>query len=98
MALGAEDTPVPDTLYHGTAPRNVASIREDGLRPMNRQQVHLSGSLETARSVGGRHTGDPVVFAVDAAGMADDDRRIVKRGQETYTTEHVPSRYLRLRE
>jgi len=86
--------PVPDTLYHGTAPRNLESILAEGLRPMDRQQVHLSATVETAIEVGSRHASDPVVLAVDAAGMDADGRDIAKRGEATYTTEHVPPRHL----
>ena len=92
--LEPTEGPVPDELYHGTAPGNLDSIREEGLRPMGRQQVHLSGSREAARTVGGRHAADPVVLVVDARGMLDDSHRIAKRGRETYTTEAVPPRYL----
>lgn len=96
--LDAAETPVPDTLYHGTAPRNVDAIREEGLRPMGRQRVHLSERVEAAREVGARHAGDPVVFVVDAATMTGDGYRIVRRGRATYTTDRVPPEYLRLRE
>ncbi|WP_049920052.1 RNA 2'-phosphotransferase [Halobiforma nitratireducens] len=92
--LEPTDAPVPDELYHGTAPETLPSIREDGLRPMSRQQVHLSGSLEAARRVGQRHTSDPVVLVVDAGSMLVDGRRIAKRGRETYTTDRVPPKYL----
>ena len=91
---GPSDGSVPDVLYHGTAPENVASIREEGLRPMSRQQVHLSGSREEARRVGARHAGDPVVLVVDAAAMLADGHRIAKRGRETYTTDRVPPEYV----
>ncbi|GGK69894.1 RNA 2'-phosphotransferase [Haloarcula sebkhae] len=94
VTLDGADDPVPATLYHGTAPRNADSIREAGLKPMGRQQVHLSESVATAREVGRRHAADPVVFVVDAAAMQADDRRIVKRGTETYTTARVPPQYL----
>ncbi|QRV16531.1 RNA 2'-phosphotransferase [Haloterrigena salifodinae] len=88
------DAPVPDELYHGTAPANLASIREDGLRPMSRQQVHLSGSREAARRVGQRHANDPVVLVVDATAMLADDQCITKRGRETYTTDAVAPEYI----
>lgn len=90
---GADDS-VPDTLYHGTPPRNLAAIEEEGLRPMSRQQVHLSGTVAEAREVGERHGEDPVVLAVDAAAMRRDGYRVVKRGAATYTTDAVPPRYL----
>jgi len=92
--LDSGDGPVPDTLYHGTAPGTADAIREDGLRPMSRQLVHLSGTAGEARRVGARHAAEPVVFEVDAARMTADDRTITRRGRATYTTERVPSEYL----
>ncbi len=94
VALDGGDGAIPGTLYHGTAPRNVDAISEEGLRPMNRQLVHLSESVETAREVGSRHADEPVVLEVDAAGMERDGHDIAKRGDATYTTERVPPRYL----
>lgn len=97
VELDAPETPVPDRLYHGTSPESVEAIREEGLRPMSRRQVHLSETLEEARTVGRRRATDPVVFEIDAAGMAADGRRIVRRGEGIYTTARVPPEYLRLR-
>ncbi|NGM68243.1 RNA 2'-phosphotransferase [Natronolimnobius sp. AArcel1] len=94
VSLEPTESPIPDTLYHGTVPRNLESILEDGLQPMSRQQVHLSGTRHTARTVGERHTAEPVVLAVDAATMRADGHRITKRGRETYTTDVVPPAYL----
>jgi putative RNA 2'-phosphotransferase len=79
--LDARETPVPDTLFHGTAPDSVDAIRTEGLVPMGRQQVHLSGSVERAREVGRRHATDPAVFAVDAARLAGDGHDVTKRGR-----------------
>jgi len=92
--LESGDRPVPAILYHGTAPDNVPSIMDGGLRPMSRQHVHLSGSVKAAREVGSRHAADPVVLRVDAAAMVDDDNSITKRGRDVYTTDHVPPSYL----
>jgi len=94
VSLEPTDAPVPDRLYHGTAPENVDPILSAGLRPMGRQAVHLSGTPEAAREVGRRHAADPVVLVVDAAAMVADGRRVTKRGRNTYTTERVPPRYL----
>lgn len=65
------DLPVtepPALLFHGTVSRNLAGIRAEGLRPMNRHHVHLSVDRGTAERVGARR-GRPVVLTVDAAGM-----------------------------
>lgn len=58
----------PPVLYHGTVDRFLASIRREGLRPMNRHDVHLSATVEVAALVGGRR-GKPVVLEVDSAAM-----------------------------
>ena len=92
--LDSGDGPVPDTLYHGTAPRNLDAIRAEGLKPMNRQQVHLSDTVDDAVEVGSRHANDPVVLEIDAAAMQTDGHDITKRGEATYTTDRVPPRYL----
>ena len=93
VTLDPADTPVPDELYHGTAPESVDAIEREGLKPMGRQQVHLSASVAAAREVGRRHAADPVVFVIDAASLGD-EHRVTKRGRETYTVDRVPPAYL----
>lgn len=61
----------PDELYHGTADRFLDSIKEKGILKMNRQYVHLSADVETAKAVGKRH-GKPVVLVIDTKKMAED--------------------------
>lgn len=68
VQLGLVPKEPPAVLYHGTASKNVASIRRDGLHAGARQQVHLSGDAETARRVGMRH-GAPVVLTIAAGRM-----------------------------
>ena len=46
----------PDMLYHGTSPSSAKNIMSEGLRPMNRQYVHLSADKNTALQVGKRKT------------------------------------------
>lgn len=83
---------IPDVLYHGTAPRNRASIEREGLRPMARQEVHLSPTWVETRDVGRRHIdGDeqPLVFEVDAAGLTDRGIDVRRRGPETFLDRRV---------
>ncbi|WP_018330841.1 RNA 2'-phosphotransferase [Actinomycetospora chiangmaiensis] len=68
VELPAADPPA--VLFHGTSPTTAAAITREGLRPMGRQFVHLSADEETARRVGARHGGRPVVLRVDAAAAA----------------------------
>lgn len=57
----------PKWLYHGTTASAAARIRAEGLRPMDRQYVHLSPDLETAKTVALRRTASPVIVTVRAA-------------------------------
>ncbi|WP_112466373.1 RNA 2'-phosphotransferase [Streptomyces triticisoli] len=84
----------PPYLYHGTVARSLAAIRIEGLRPMNRHDVHLSPDRETATRVGARR-GRPVVLAVDAAAMHRDGHVFRVSANGVWLTKAVPPRYLR---
>src|SRR5919198_6616507 len=63
----------PDILYHGTSPSAAKNIMSEGLRPMNRQYVHLSTDKNIALQVGKRKTilkkeeeQQPVIIAISA--------------------------------
>ncbi|HEX2535146.1 MAG TPA: RNA 2'-phosphotransferase [Chitinophagaceae bacterium] len=91
--LGYTPETPPALLYHGTAERFVASIRQSGLRKGERHQVHLSADAATARQVGARH-GKPVVFRVDAGRMHADGYPFYRSANGVWLTEEVPVRYL----
>lgn len=84
----------PPVLFHGTVEGSLAAIRQQGLRPMARHDVHLSVDEQTARKVGGRR-GRPVILTVDAAGMtaAGHEFRVSANGVWLVAT--VPPEYLR---
>ncbi|MFD9737446.1 RNA 2'-phosphotransferase [Umezawaea sp. NPDC059074] len=90
------DLPVaepPAVLYHGTVGRVLPDVHRDGLRPMNRHDVHLSTTVETAQRVGARR-GRPVVLVVDAAAMraAGHEFRVSANG--VWLAPAVPPEYL----
>ncbi|WP_030059910.1 MULTISPECIES: RNA 2'-phosphotransferase [Streptomyces] len=91
--LGLAAAVPPHVLYHGTADRHLAAIFREGLRPMARQDVHLSADTETATGVGARH-GRPVVLTVNAAAMtaAGHEFRLSENG--VWLTGAVPPQYL----
>ena len=92
--LGLPPAPPPATLYHGTAFGTVDAILREGLHPMRRQHVHLSGDVETATRVGARH-GRPVVLVVDAARLHADGHVFYRADNGVWLTDAVPARYLR---
>ncbi|NEA48137.1 RNA 2'-phosphotransferase [Streptomyces sp. SID10815] len=92
--LGLPPAVPPPYLYHGTVPRYVEPIRAEGLRPMNRHDVHLSADRETAARVGARR-GRPVVLCVDAGAMHRDGHVFQVSANGVWLTKAVPPRYLR---
>ncbi|MCL7368555.1 RNA 2'-phosphotransferase [Streptomyces ardesiacus] len=92
--LGLPPASPPPYLYHGTVSRNLEGIRAEGLRPMNRHDVHLSSDRATATRVGARR-GRPVVLAVDAAAMHRDGHLFRVSANGVWLTQSVPPRYLR---
>ncbi|WP_042420126.1 RNA 2'-phosphotransferase [Streptacidiphilus anmyonensis] len=93
VELGYQEAAPPTVLFHGTHPAVVSAIWREGLRPMQRHAVHLSTDRETAERVGGRR-GRPVVFTVDAAGMADAGFVFQVSANGVWLTERVPPEYL----
>lgn len=91
--LGLAPTEPPAVLYHGTASRSLPVVLREGLRPMSRQDVHLSADRETAVRVGSRH-GRPVVLAVDAAGMAAAGHLFRVSANGVWLAETVPPEFL----
>ncbi|MEV0219404.1 RNA 2'-phosphotransferase [Streptomyces sp. NPDC050704] len=92
--LGLPPATPPAYLYHGTVARSLDAIRAEGLRPMNRHDVHLSRDRETATRVGARR-GRPVVLSVDAVAMHHDGHVFRVSANGVWLTAAVPPRYLR---
>lgn len=88
-------TPVtsPPPLYHGTATRFLDAILREGLKPQSRRHVHLSGDVETARTVGRRH-GRPVVLRIDVAAAIARGVPFYRADNGVWLTTEVPAALL----
>ena len=84
----------PRTLYHGTAARFTASIEQQGLKPMQRQYVHLSADYQTAVTVGKRH-GLPVVYEINAEAMRQAGHLFYCSENGVWLTAAVPPAFLK---
>jgi RNA:NAD 2''-phosphotransferase len=82
----------PEYLYHGTAYRFLESIRQQGLLPMSRLYVHLSGDVETARVVGKRH-GRPVVLKIHSGDMHRDGFPFYRSQNGVWLAKKVDAKY-----
>jgi putative RNA 2'-phosphotransferase len=90
----AEAQPPPE-LFHGTVSKFLDAIMADGLKKMNRHDVHLSKDVHTATKVGERR-GKPVILIVDSARMAADGYKFRLSENGVWLTDHVPAKYLRI--
>ena len=91
--LGLEPTEPPPVLYHGTVAKLLNSIRATGLEKRQRQHVHLSTTVETARRVGARR-GEPVVLRIDAQRMSEEGYLFYRSANGVWLTEEVPQRHI----
>ena len=92
--LELEPQEPPETLWHGTAEKYVASIEKTGLRPGNRMYVHLSPDIQTAEKVGSRH-GKPVIYQVKSGEMYRKGFRFYRSVNGVWLTIMVPVEFLR---
>lgn len=85
----------PTKLFHGTAEHNIDSIKEEGLKPGNRNFVHLSASSKEAHKVGERH-GRPQILRVEAGRMNMEGYEFYQSESETdiWLTKHVPAEFI----
>ena len=84
----------PALLYHGTTRSALKSIRQDALRPMRRQFVHLSPDTETATRVARRRTKDPVIVVIDAERAHADGVVFYATNDQVWLVETIPAEYL----
>jgi putative RNA 2'-phosphotransferase len=83
----------PKLLYHGTASRSLSGILATGLDRGRRHHVHLTDSLETAKSVGSRY-GIPVILRIDALAMSAAGHVFRCSANGVWLVDAVPAAYL----
>ena len=82
-------------LFHGTSRRSLDSIMKDGLKPMNRQFVHLTESRREAVQIGKRHDSHPVVLKIDAL-KASEEGIVFYDAGDLVLAEYVPPRFIEI--
>ncbi len=86
----------PPLLYHGTSPDALEAIRREGLKPMERQYVHLSPDYGAAIRVGARHARRPVVIAIRAAEAHGAGIEFYQPEETVYLTRRIPPEFLEI--
>ena len=95
--LGLEPVEPPPELYFGTARDLAQSILHTGLKPRDRQFVHLSASLEEAEAVGKRRDPVPAIVVVDTRAARQADVAFYRSGP-LFLAENVPPQFLSLKQ
>jgi putative RNA 2'-phosphotransferase len=84
----------PRSLYHGTSPDALPSILAVGLQSMARQYVHLSTNPDQARSVGRRHSPQPVVLTTHAHDAWQAGVKFFHPEDRLYLATAIPSKFI----
>ena len=84
----------PDILYHGPAPETAHIILEEGLKPMNRQYVHLSADETTARLVGVRRASEPVILHIRARDAHAAGIVFYLGNEDVWLADYVPPQFI----
>jgi putative RNA 2'-phosphotransferase len=96
VELGEAAEHAPGKLYYGAARDLAQSMLRGGLKPRDRQYVHLSVSAEEAESVARRHDPAPSIIEIDVAAAQREGVRFYPSGP-LYLAEFIPAKFLSLR-
>lgn len=87
----------PVVLYHGTSKEAYNIIRKKGIQKMNRDWVHLSKDIETAKNVGLRHCKnkkDLVILKIDTKRMLADSFSFFVAENGVWLSDYIPTKYI----
>ncbi|WP_139991610.1 RNA 2'-phosphotransferase [Paenibacillus paridis] len=86
----------PEVLYHGTSRELQGQIMTNGLRPMARQNVHLSIETATAMNVGRRKDRQPLLLRIDAERAWQAGIAFYQGDEVVWLADHIPAEYIRV--
>lgn len=91
VEVNLDDLPEAETeeLYFPVAEEEMDLVLEAGLRPTDRNMIHLSSSAEKAYSAGRVHNPDPIILTIDVAAAQRGGSAILRAGKTVYVTDAV---------
>ena len=97
MELGTDPVEPPEHLYKGSGESEVKEILRSGMKPVDRQYVHLSFEADVAQRLAGHRRGPGVVIRVEARRAAADGIQFFDCGP-TILAREIPSEFLSMDE
>jgi putative RNA 2'-phosphotransferase len=84
----------PEVLFHGTSPEVFQIIQIEGLKPMQRQYVHLSTNQEMADQVGRRKVKSPIVLMVNSKMAHNCGVKFYQGNEVVWLCDYVPPKFI----
>ena len=86
----------PDVLYHGTTKEIAKIIQNEGLKPMNRQYVHLSVDIGMAKEVARRKGKEIQILTIDAGKAKDDGIKFYIGNDKVWLCDIIAPKYIKI--
>lgn len=83
-----------DEFFYPVTEEEIDIILEGGLNPIDRKNVHLSGSMEKAIEAGKVRTEAPLILRIDGKSAKEDGVKIYQAGKDVYITERIEAKYI----
>ena len=84
----------PEILWHATSHKALDAILSEGLKPMNRQHVHLSSTKETALVAGRRRDDNPPLLEVKALDAWKAGVKFYEGNEDIIMSDPIPARFI----
>lgn len=98
ITVGDEALP-PNTLFHATKAALFPAIRREGLKPFQRNHVHLTSDWDYAISIRTLHdsnTARGVILAVNSGGATDHGIKFLRATRSVWLSGPIPASFLKL--
>lgn len=83
----------PQFLYHGTSHKAIDAILVEGLKPMNREFLHLADNIKMAETVGRRYDKNPIILVIDTTNI---DSEFYNSENGIWLTKHIKPEYIKI--
>ena len=96
IEVNLDDLPPADLneYYYPVTEEEIDIILEGGLNPIDRKNVHLSGSIDKALEAGRVRTDNPLILKIDGKKAIKDGIKIYRAGKDVYITESIDAKYI----